>query len=388
MGLKIKSRKLVGKKIALCVTGSIAAILSPKLARELRRHGAIVKPYMTHAATRIIHPDALRWACENDVVVNLSGKMEHLEKFDVVLIAPATANTISKIACGIADNAVTTLALCNTNIVIAPAMHEEMYKSKIVLENIEKLKKFGFTIVEPKIEEGSAKMASIEEIVDFCIRSIYKKSFKGKKFLITAGATQEKIDPVRVITNRSSGKMGLALAKEAFFRGAEVFTVLGKTTVNFPNYFKKIYVESSEEMLNAVKKLINKCDVFISVAAVSDFKPKNFYEKKIKTSEKITLELISTKKILEEVKNENIIKIGFKALYNVSEEELIESARDLLKKRNLDIVVANDLAKNYFGSDENEVIILTNNDSIVKISGKKEKIAEKILDVLESLLKS
>ncbi len=385
MALEIKSRKLEGKRVALCVTGSVAAILAPKLARELRRHGAYVKPYMTKNATKIIHPYALEWACGEEVVLNLTGKMEHLEKFDIVLIAPATANTISKIACGIADNAVTTLALCSENVVLAPAMHEEMFRSKVIAENLEKLKKMGFTIVEPYIKEGSAKMADIDEIVDFCIRSIYKKSLSKRKILITAGATQERIDPVRVITNRSSGKMGLALAKEAFFRGAEVFTVLGSASVEFPRYLKKIYVESSSEMLRAVKEIIDECDVFISVAAVSDFKPKTTYKKKIRTKEKIILELISTKKILEEVKDKDVVKVGFKALYNVSEKELIKSAKDLLEKRNLDVVVANDLAKNYFGSDKTEAFIVTKDD-VIRFSGRKEDVAEKIMDVVENFL--
>ena len=383
--LNIKSDKLKNKKIALCVTGSIAAILAPKLARELRRHGAEVKPYMTKNATKIIHPYALEWACEEEAVLELTGRMEHLEKFDIVLIAPATANTISKIASGIADNAVTALALCNKNVVVAPAMHREMFESKIFSENLNKLRELGFTVVEPCIEEGSAKMASINEIVDFCIRAVYRKTLSGKRVLITAGATQEKIDPIRVITNRSSGKMGLALAREAFFRGAEVSVILGSVSVEFPRYLKKVFVESSEEMLNAVKEHIDKCDVFISVAAVSDFKPKISYEKKIKTRERLFLELVSTKKILEEIKDKKAVKVGFKALYNVSEEELIKSAKEILEKRNLSVVVANDLEKNYFGSDSNEVFIVTRED-VVKFSGRKEEVAEKVIDVLEKFL--
>ncbi|RLG58645.1 MAG: bifunctional phosphopantothenoylcysteine decarboxylase/phosphopantothenate--cysteine ligase CoaBC [Candidatus Hydrothermarchaeota archaeon] len=371
-------------KIALCVCGSVAAIKAPLIARELIRRGFEVYCYMTPAACEIVSPELMEFATRQEVVTKLSGKLEHLRNYDVILIAPATANTISKIAHGIADNCVTALILArnqDSKIIVAPAMHANMYFN--IQENVEKLKERGFYIVEPILSEGKAKLAPEEEIIDAVYYMLREKDFSNKRILITAGATIEYIDPVRIITNKSSGKMGLAIAKEAYFRGAKVKLILGYSKIKPLRYLSVDYVETSEDMLNAVKKNIKNCDIYISAAAITDFTTEKA-EKKIKTKE-ITIKLKPTTKIFEKIKDEDVIKVGFKALYNVSENELIEEAKEILKKYELDLVVANDVAKDVFGSDENEVYIIDKEGKIKHIKRtKKSEIAKEILNMIKN----
>ena len=266
-------------EIVLCVTGSIAAIESIKLARELARHGIKVKCFMSDGACEIIHPYAMEFATGQDVVTKITGNIEHVKyaNADLILVAPATANVISKFAYKIADNPINTLLITafgyNTPILMVPSMHNSMYKA--VKENIETLKGEGITFVKPKIEEKKAKFPDINDIVLHVLRGISKGDLRGKKVLVSAGSTYEKIDEVRGITNRSSGKMGIEIAKEAFIRGAEVTLIKGRITVDVPNVFDVIEVEPTSEMHYAVSKLAAKNDIFISAAAVSDFKVKN-----------------------------------------------------------------------------------------------------------------
>ena len=206
MEVEAKSRRLLGRRIALGVTGSIAAIEAPKIARELLRHGAVVKCYMTPEARRIIHPNAMEFATQEDVVTRLTGRLEHLEEFDLVLIAPATATTISKIVKGIADTPVTALALSTrAKVVIAPAMHDSMYENPIFKENMERLKALGYRLVDPRFQESRAKLAGIDGIVDACIAELTERELEGKRVLVTAGPTIEYLDPVRILTIKSSG---------------------------------------------------------------------------------------------------------------------------------------------------------------------------------------
>jgi len=372
-------------KIALCACGSVAAIKAPLIARELIRRGFEVYCYMTPAACEIVSPELMEFATRQEVVTKLSGKLEHLRSYDVILIAPATANTISKIAYGIADNCVTALVLArnpqDSKIIVAPAMHANMYFN--IQENVEKLREKGFHIVEPILSEGKAKLAPEEEIIDAVYYMLREKDFSNKRILITAGATIEYIDPVRIITNKSSGKMGLAIAKEAYFRGAKVKLILGYSKIKPPRYLSVEYVETSEDMLNAVKKNIKNCDIYISAAAITDFTTEKA-EKKLKTKE-TTIKLKPTTKIFEKIKDEDVIKVGFKALHNVSKEELIEEARKILKKYELDLVVANDVAKDVFGSDENEVYIIDREGKIKHIKRtKKSEIAKEIFNIIKN----
>ncbi|ASJ09345.1 phosphopantothenoylcysteine decarboxylase [Thermococcus siculi] len=392
-----KSRKLVGKKIVLAIPGSIAAVECVKLARELIRHGAEVHAVMSENAQKIIHPYAMEFATGNPVVTEITGFIEHVElagehenKADLILVCPATANTISKIACGIDDTPVTTVvttAFAHTPIMIAPAMHSTMYDHPIVKENIEKLKKLGVEFIGPRFEEGKAKVASIDEIVYHVIRKLHRKDLAGKRVLVTAGATREYIDPIRYITNASSGKMGVAIAEEAEFRGAEVTLIRTKGSV--PSLVEnQIEVETVEEMLGAIEGELKsrKYDVAVLAAAVSDFRVKEKAGVKIKSGKSLTLELEPTPKIIDRVKElqPEIFLVGFKAETGLSEEEMINAARKQIERAGSDLVVANTLKA--FGSEENEVLLVSR-DSIKKLPkmGKRE-LAEKIWDEVHSIL--
>ncbi|WP_148882213.1 bifunctional phosphopantothenoylcysteine decarboxylase/phosphopantothenate--cysteine ligase CoaBC [Thermococcus aciditolerans] len=392
-----KSRKLVGKKIVLAIPGSIAAVECVKLARELIRHGAEVHAVMSESATKIIHPYAMEFATGNPVVTEITGFIEHVElagehenKADLILVCPATANTIGKIACGIDDTPVTTVvttAFAHTPIMIAPAMHSTMYEHPIVVENIEKLKRLGIEFIGPRFEEGKAKVATTDEIVYRVIKKLHPKTLEGKRVLVTAGATREYIDPIRYITNASSGKMGVAIAEEAEFRGAEVTLIRTKGSV--PSFVEnQIEVETVEEMLEAIEDELKTkdYDIVILAAAVSDFRVKERASAKIKSGRELTLELEPTPKIIDRVKElqPGTFLVGFKAETGLSEEELIEAARRQIERAGSDLVVANTLKA--FGSEENEVI-LVGRGSVKKLPrmGKRE-LAEKLWDEIISIL--
>ncbi|NJE00862.1 bifunctional phosphopantothenoylcysteine decarboxylase/phosphopantothenate--cysteine ligase CoaBC [Thermococcus sp. JdF3] len=392
-----KSRKLVGKKIVLAIPGSIAAVECVKLARELIRHGAEVHAVMSENATKIVHPYAMEFATGNPVVTEITGFIEHVElagdhenKADLILVCPATANTIGKIACGIDDTPVTTVvttAFAHTPIMIAPAMHSSMYEHPIVVENIEKLKRLGVEFIGPRFEEGKAKVATTDEIVYRVIRKLHPKSLEGKRVLVTAGATREYIDPIRYITNASSGKMGVAIAEEADFRGAEVTLIRTKGSV--PSFVEnQIEVETVEEMLRAIERELKakKYDIVVLAAAVSDFRVKDKAETKIKSGKELTLELEPTPKIIDRVKElqPDVFLVGFKAETGLSEDELISAARKQIDRAGSDLVVANTLKA--FGSDENEVLLITRN-AVKKLPrmGKRE-LAEKLWDEIASIL--
>jgi len=378
---------MINMEIVLCVTGSIAAIESIKLARELTRQGIKVKCFMSDGACEIIHPYAMEFATGQSVVTKLTGNIEHVKyaNSDLILVAPATANVISKLAYKIADNPINTLLITafgyNTPILMVPSMHNSMYKA--VKGNIETLKGEGISFVKPKIEEKKAKFPDINGIVLHALRRISKGELEGKKVLVSAGGTYEKIDEVRGITNRSSGKMGLEIAKEAFIRGAEVTLIKGQMTVDVPHIFNVVEVESTDEMYDAVTELAAESDIFISTAAVSDFKVKSSKMSKISSDEDITIELERTPKIINTIKelNPKIFLVGFKAVYNLSDEELIEAARNRMEESSADLMVANDVAVEGagFGSDENQVILIDDEILKVPLSSKKE-IASNIID--------
>lgn len=392
-----KSRKLVGKRIVLAIPGSIAAVECVKLARELIRHGAEVHAVMSPNATKIVHPYAMEFATGNPVVTEITGFVEHVElagehenKADLILVCPATANTISKIACGIDDTPVTTVvttAFAHTPIMIAPAMHSTMYDHPIVRENIEKLKKLGVEFIGPRFEEGKAKVASIEEIVYRVIRKLHPKTLKGKRVLVTAGATKEYIDPIRFITNASSGRMGVAVAEEAEFRGAEVTLIRTKGSV--PSFVEnQVEVETVEEMLQAIESELTskKYDVVVMAAAVSDFRVKNPGNVKIKSGRPLVLELEPTPKIIDRIKElqPDVFLVGFKAETGLTEEELVSEARKQIERAGSDLVVANTLKA--FGSEENEVV-LVGKDFIKKLPRmSKREVAERLWDEIEKLL--
>lgn len=398
-----KGSELKGKRIVLCVTGSVAAVKSPEIARELMRHGAEVYAVMTPMAEKIIHPNLMEWATGNPVVTELTGKVEHIaltgdtaEGADLVLVAPATANTISKIASGIDDTPVTSVSSVafglNIPIIIVPAMHESMYRHPIVAANIEKLKSMGVEFVGPKIEEGKAKIADVKDVVDAVIRKLaHPKDLLGKKFLITAGPTFEHIDPIRVITNISSGRMGVAIAEEALRRGADVTLIYGRGVVPPPTRVRVMRVETTEEMYNATLEKLKreKYDVVIAAAAAADFALEKPAERKMptRTTSGLILKLKPTPKIIEAVKkvSPNIFLVAFKAEYKVSDEQLIESAYQTLKEANADLIVANDVGRPGAGFevDTNEVFIIDRNKKVIHIPlTTKQEVAEKLIDAV------
>ncbi|WP_297074215.1 bifunctional phosphopantothenoylcysteine decarboxylase/phosphopantothenate--cysteine ligase CoaBC [Thermococcus sp.] len=389
-----KSRKLVGKKIILAIPGSIAAVECVKLARELIRHGAEVHAVMSENAQKIIHPYAMEFATGNPVVTEITGFIEHVElagehenKADLILVCPATANTIGKIANGIDDTPVTTVvttAFAHTPVMIAPAMHSTMYEHPIVLENIEKLKKLGVEFIGPRFEEGKAKVASIDEIVYRVIKKLHPKTLEGKRVLVTAGATREYIDPIRYITNASSGKMGVAIAEEADFRGAEVTLI--RTRGSVPSFVEnQIEVETVEEMLEAIENELKakKYDVVVLAAAVSDFRVKNRAETKIKSGKTLTLELEPTPKIIDRVKElqPDVFLVGFKA--ETGKEKLVEEARKQIARAGSDLVVANTLRA--FGSEENEVLLVSREGVKRLPKMNKRELAERLWDEIERI---
>ena len=389
-----KSSSLDGKTIVIGVTGSIAAVRVVELSRELIRNGADVYAVTTDASKWIINPCALHYATGNNVITELTGDVEHV-KFcglkgcaNLLLIAPATANTIGKIANGIDDTPVTTFATTalgsDIPIMVVPAMHESMYNHPGVMGNIDKLKSWDISFVGPYFEEGVAKIASNDMIVLNVERAIGNNDFAGKKVLITGGATAESIDPIRIITNRSSGKTGVELALEAYRRGAEV-TIVHRNQLNIPG-INEVYVESADQMIDAVLKELEKgYDAFISSAAVSDY---TFDESphKIKSGKDgLSLDLRPTRKLLNEVRNSHpeLVITGFKAETGVTVDELILRAENLQQKYSLDFVVANDVDKMGMGSETNEVyIMVSDNTNPLHVSGSKRLIASKLLDKL------
>lgn len=389
----IKSKKLLKKRIILAVTGSIAAVETVKLARQLIRHGADVYPVMSHSATKIIHPDSLWFATGKKPIIELTGATEHVsfcgkveKPVDLLLICPCTANTISKIAHGIDDTSVTTFATTaigsGVPILVVPAMHISMYNHKIVQKNIEKCKEMKIKFIEPLIEKNVAKMIEIDEIVSHVVREIGKKDFLKKKILIIGGPTNEKIDDIRIITNISSGKTALCLSKNAFFRGADVELWYGPGKEIIPNYIKKIDFES----INDVKKILEKRDLkifdyIILCAALSDYIPKK-HKGKIKSGkEKLVLELFSAPKIISIIRKKAPLAkiIGFKA--EEKKANLKAKAMNLLNKNNLDYVVANLIYG--FNKNQNEIWIFNKKGKSYYKKGKKEELADYILDIIK-----
>ncbi len=385
-----KSKKLLGKKIVLAVTGSIAAIESVKLARELIRRGADVQAVMSDAATKIIHPFSLEFATDRKVITEITGMIEHVEllgidgKADMLLIAPATANTISKIAMGIDDTPVTTMATTalgsGKHVMIVPAMHEGMINNPAIRNAIQKLKGYGVEFVEPRYEEGKAKFPEIDKICLQVERKLYSKEFEGKNVVITSGPTLEFLDPIRYITNKSSGKMGYEIALEFWRRGANITLITSKPpSIDLPE-FDVIETVSVRDMLEASLNAVKSADIFVSAAAASDFIVEK-EKSKIKTALEINLKLKAAPKIIKEVKKVFDGKvIGFKAETGLSDEELEKIAINKMEEDELDMVVANDVLERGMGTDDTRVLVVTRNRR-EWFEGLKSDVAEKIVDV-------
>ncbi len=389
------SETLSGKTIVVGVTGSIAAVRIIDLIRDLIRRGAEVNCVVSTAAKQILHPYALEYASNHPVVTEITGRVEHVEfcgvngKADLLLIAPATANTIGKMAIGIDDTPVTTFATTAIGsgkpVMVVPAMHEAMYQHPAVLKNLETLRAMGVIVIDPRIEEGKAKIANSFGIVLDIERLLGPGDLKGKRILITSGSNAEAIDPIRILTNRASGKTGVALALEARRRGGDV-TLVHRFMQDIP--VRQIYAESAEEMQEVVlKELSVGYNAMISVAAVADY-TLDKSPTKIKSGQDLILKLKPTKKIIKTVRDAypNLRIVGFKAETNASDDILIASATDSLKGAKLDLIVANDVSRGGMGTEENRVIIIDNRDRKKVIEGKKSEIAISIIDALVDIL--
>jgi phosphopantothenoylcysteine decarboxylase/phosphopantothenate--cysteine ligase len=393
-----KGDYLTGKKIVLGITGSIAAVETVKLIHELIRYGAIVFPVMTKAGTEIINPEAVKYASGIQPITKLTGDVEHVslcgetkDKADLLLIAPCTANTISKIAVGIDDTTVTTFATTaigsKTPIIIVPAMHGSMYEHQIIQDNIKKLKSGNLNIefIEPIRSEAKYKMPTIKEITSKVIRKLWKCDLAGKSVLVIAGATAETVDDMRVLTNRSTGGTGLALANQAFLRGAEVKLWLGKADEVPESYLNCQRFQTFAELEKLVEKISNSgkysFDIIINCAAISDYTSKVKHKGKLSSGKaELKLNLVPTKKIIPEIKKRaaNSFIVGFKAESKIKEPELIDKAIQRMKEWKIDMMVGNDLER--VKATDSEVIIIRSRKKYKKVKGEKEYIAQRIFD--------
>ncbi len=386
---------LKGKTVLLGVTGSIAAYKTANLASMLKKLGCDVHVLMTQNATNFINPITFETLTGNKCLVDTFDRsfqfsVEHVSiarLADVVLIAPASANVIGKLANGIADDMLTTTVMaCRCRILVSPAMNTNMYHNPIVQDNLDKLHRFGYEIIAPDEgylacgDVGDGKMPAETELLEYILREIAcEKDLAGRKVLVTAGPTMEKLDPVRFISNHSSGKMGYAIAKNCMLRGADVTLVTGKTAIEPPRFVKVVSITSAKEMFEAVTEAYEEQDIVIKAAAVADYRPRNPADEKVKKKEgELLIELERTDDILKYLGEHK--KQQFLCGFSMETENMLENSKAKLKK-NLDMIVANNLKQEGagFGVDTNVVTIITKD--MVKELGmmSKDEVAEAIV---------
>lgn len=391
---------LRGKCILLGVTGSIAAYKAASLASRLMKLHAEVHVLMTRNAAEFINPITFETLTGNKCLIdtfdrNFQFSVEHVsiaKKADLLLIAPASANVIGKLACGIADDMLTTTAMaCTCPKIISPAMNTRMFENPVVQDNLKKLAHYGWEIVQPAVgmlackDVGAGKMPEPETLVEYVLRAAaYEKDLKGKKLLVTAGPTQEPLDPVRYLTNHSTGKMGYAIAKMAMLRGADVTLVTGKTALEPPMFVRVVSVTTAREMFEAVTSRAPEQDIIIKAAAVADYRPKYVSGEKIKKSgETSVLELEKTDDILKylgEHRRDGQFLCGF----SMETEHMVENSRQKLKKKHLDMIAANNLKMvgAGFGTDTNIITLITEEEEKELELMSKEAAALAILDAI------
>lgn len=393
---------LQGKTVLLGVTGGIAAYKMPNVARMLKKMHCNVHVLMTQNATNFITATTFETLTGNKCLIdtfdrNFEFSVEHValaKQADLVLIAPATANVIGKIANGIADDMLTTTVMaCTCKTLIAPAMNHNMYENPIVQDNLEKLKRFSYEIIPPVTgmlangDIGNGKMPSEETLVEYVVRELAKpKDMAGMKVLVTAGPTQEAIDPVRYLTNHSTGKMGYALAKMAMLRGADVTLVTGPTAFEPPMFVQVEPIVTAREMYEKVTGAAKEQDVIIKAAAVADYRPATVATEKVKKKEGAAkIELERTDDILAALgaQKGNTILCGF----SMETEHMLENSRAKLKKKNLDLIVANNLKVEGagFGTDTNVLTIISKEKETQLSLMSKEDAADHVLDAIMEL---
>lgn len=393
---------LKGKTVVLAVSGSIAAYKIASLASALGKLHADVQVLMTQNATNFINPITFETLTGNKCLVdtfdrNFQYSVEHValaKRADVVLVAPASANVIGKIANGIADDMLTTTVMaCKCKKIISPAMNTQMFENPIVQDNLKKLEHYGYEVIQPVVgllackDVGKGKMPEPETLLEYILQEVaYEKDLKGKKILVTAGPTQEPIDPVRYLTNHSSGKMGYAIAKVCSMRGAEVTLVSGKTAIKPPLFVDVVPVTTAREMYEAVTGRSDRQDIVIKAAAVADYRPKTISEQKVKkTDGELSIEMERTDDILKylgEHKRANQFLCGF----SMETEHMLENSRKKLKKKNLDMIVANNVKVEGagFAGDTNIVTLITADDETqLPLLSKEETAVEIMNKILE-----
>ena len=383
---------LADVNVALGVTGSIAAVKTVELAHELRREGASVRAVMTESATGILHPWAVEFATEHDVVTEITGSVEHValcgrdEWADVFLVAPSTANTVGKMASAIDDSTVTTCATTALGtglpVVVAPAMHEPMYDHPGVLDAIDRLESWGVSFVDPRVEEGKAKIATEAAIVLETARAVGDRPLAGEHVVVTSGATREAVDPVRVLTNRSSGKTGRAVARALYVAGADVTLVHPDGDVPYADVLD---VESAAEMTDAVLSVAGDADALVSVAAISDYSVDRAAAKLRSGQDDLALELEPTRKLIDAVRanHPNLPIVGFKAETNGADAALVEHARETLERVDLAFVVANDAS--VMGADETRAL-LVHAEGYAAFEGSKGALGREVAAALAEVL--
>jgi len=386
------------KTVVIGVCGGIAVYKVLDIISALKKKGINVHVIMTEAATKFVSPLSFQTMSQNLVSTDMfnepvAWEIRHItlaQKADLMLIVPATANFIGKVASGIADDLLTTTVMATAApVIIAPAMNTGMYLNEILQENIEKLKSHGYRFITPGTgrlacgDTGIGKLAETDEIVDNVMNELYDiKDLEGKRVLVTAGPTVADIDPVRYITNRSSGKMGYAIAEEAIYRGAEVTLISGPSHVKPPFGVRLVNVRTTEDMYNEVTKRFDDSDIVIKAAAVADYKPKAYSDEKIKkTTSEVVIEFVKDRDILKklgELKKHQIL-VGFAA----ESHDLIQNAQGKLDKKNLDYIVANDITKTGFATDDNKVTILRRDGSPIYLeSMPKRSVARELFNII------
>ena len=396
---------LKGKTVLLGVTGSIAAYKIAYLASALKKLHAQVHVLMTQNATNFINPITFETLTGNKCLVdtfdrNFQFSVEHVfiaKQADVVMIAPASANVIGKLAHGIADDMLTTTIMaCKCKKIVSPAMNTNMYENPIVQDNLAILQHYGYEVIEPASgylacgDTGAGKMPEPEMLLDYILRAIAKeKDLLGRKVLVTAGPTQEAIDPVRYITNHSSGKMGYALAKAAMLRGADVTLVSGPCAIEPPPFVKLVPVVTAKEMFDAVTSVSFEQDIIIKAAAVADYRPANVYEDKVKKhEEQMSIKLEKTDDILGYL-GEHRLPGQFLCGFSMETQNMLGNSRAKLGKKHLDMVAANNLkvAGAGFQGDTNVLTLITQDEDVSLQLMSKEDAANVILDKILSIQK-
>jgi phosphopantothenoylcysteine decarboxylase/phosphopantothenate--cysteine ligase len=382
---------LEGVNVALGVAGSIAAVKTVELAHELRRQGAAVRGVMTPAAEGIIHPWALEYATDNEVVTEITGSVEHVELCgregwaDVLLVAPATANTVGKMAAAVDDTPVTTCATtafgADVPVVVVPAMHEPMYDHPGVLDALDRLEEWGVGFADPRIEEGKAKIAEEDTIVAEVARATADPSLAGGTVVVTSGATTESIDPIRTLSNRASGKTGRAVARACYARGAEVVLVHDGPDLPWATTER---VESAAEMLAAVEEHADRADALVSAAAISDYTVETA-DSKLRSGERRSLELTPTPKLIDTVREAypELPIVGFKAETGGEDGEIAAKARETMERVGLSFVVGNDAS--VMGAERTRAL-LVDADGHTVVRGSKADLGGRVADRLAQVL--